>query len=59
MAEAFIIDAAGRAATPEDGISLVKMPRSVIPIYNLNKARDFARRYLVPVVLQAAAKTTR
>jgi hypothetical protein len=40
-------------------ISLIKTPKSVIPIYNLNNARDFARRYLVPLVLQSAATTPR
>jgi TetR/AcrR family transcriptional regulator, repressor for uid operon len=38
-------------------ISLIKTPKSVIPIYNLDKARDFARRYLVPLALQAPART--
>ena len=38
-------------------ISLIKTPKSVIPIYNLDKARDFARRYLVPLALQAPAQT--
>ena len=38
-------------------ISLIKTPKSVIPIYNLNQARDFARRYLVPLVVQAPATT--
>jgi hypothetical protein len=36
-------------------ISLIRTPKSVIPIYNQNQARDFARRYLVPLVLQAPA----
>lgn len=38
-------------------ISLIKTPKSVIPIYNLDKARDFARRYLVPLALRAPART--
>lgn len=38
-------------------ISLIKTPESVIPIYNVDKARDFARRYLVPLALQAPART--
>lgn len=38
-------------------ISLIKTPKSVIPIYNVDKARDFARRYLVPLALQAPAQT--
>lgn len=36
-------------------ISLIKTPNSVIPIFSQNKARDFARRYLVPFVLQTSA----
>ncbi|MFF0492479.1 TetR/AcrR family transcriptional regulator [Nocardia sp. NPDC003482] len=31
-------------------ISLVETPESVIPIKNIDRARDFARRYLVPLV---------
>lgn len=38
-------------------ISLIKTPESVIPIYNPNEARDFARRYLVPLALRAPART--
>lgn len=36
-------------------ISLINTPESVIPIYNLSEAREFARRYLVPLALQAPA----
>ncbi|MEB4209991.1 TetR/AcrR family transcriptional regulator [Mycobacterium sp. 94-17] len=38
-------------------ISLIETPKSAIPIYDLNGARDFARRYLVPLVLPAPATT--
>lgn len=38
-------------------LSLIKTPKSVIPIYEPNQARDFARRYLVPLLLQSAAST--
>jgi TetR/AcrR family transcriptional regulator, repressor for uid operon len=37
-------------------ISLIKTPKSIIPIYSQTKARDFARRYLVPFVLQSSVE---